>query len=93
LHGRVIGAGDQNERAPEALDCYERLGLRQNDRLSGSLQLVLEIATDGSVRSASVGASTLHAPAVERCLEQSALHWLVPSRGRVQYWLTFSKRD
>ena len=96
LRGRVAGAGAQNERAPEALACYERFGLSRDPSLEGVMELLLEVSPEGRVASARIGASTLRAPSVDRCLTESALGWSVPGTGsaqRLQYWITLSHRD
>ncbi len=96
LRGRVAGAGAQNERAPEALACYERLGLSRDPSLEGVMELLLDVGPEGHVVSARIGASTLRAPSVDRCLTESALGWSVPGTGspqHLQYWITLSRRD
>ncbi len=96
LRGRVAGAGAQNERAPEALACYERFGLGRDAALEGVMELLLDVSPEGRVAAARIGASTLRAPAVDRCLTESALEWSVPGSGtpqHLQYWITLSHRD
>lgn len=74
--GRTVIESAITRRLPAIGRCHE-LALAENPTVRGTLTIRLQIAADGTVRSATVR-SSVRSTALESCVRQTARTWSVP---------------
>lgn len=72
-------------------DCYE-VGLREDPRLAGRVELSVTIGENGGMKAVSVASSSLKSPSVEECIVSRVKRWRLPTKpegGEVDFSLPF----